>query len=147
MKTRILFKKLRADAEPPVRAHDGDAGWDVRGVREDNPFPDMAVYGTGLAFAVPRGCWLDVRARSSVYRTGMVLCNGVGTVDSAYRGEVKAMFYRVQPQGTIPYASGERVAQLVPMPCRADEVEFVEVDELPPSWDGRGEGGFGSTGA
>lgn len=144
---RILFKKLRVDAEPPVRAHDGDAGWDVVGVRELNALPDTLVYGTGLAFAVPRGFWLDVRARSSVYRTGLVLCNGVGTVDSAYRGEVKAMFYQVQPQVAVPYASGDRVAQLVPMPCRADEVELVEVDELPPSWDGRGEGGFGSTGA
>lgn len=144
---RILFKRLRSDAVAPTRAHDGDAGWDVVGFRETNALPDTLVYGTGLAFAVPRGFWLDARARSSVYRTGLMLCNGVGTVDSSYRGEVKALFFLAQPQGTVPYASGDRVMQLVPMPCRADEVEFVEVDELPPSWDGRGEGGFGSTGA
>ena len=145
--TTILYKKLHADAQPPKRAHEGDAGWDVTAV--DHMIANgVHIFGTGLAFAVPKGCWLDARARSSIYKTGLILCNGVGTIDSSYRGEVKAMFYEFPHPFYRPqqYGVGDRIMQLIPMPCKADEVEFVEVFELPESWDGRGTGGFGSTG-
>jgi len=140
----ILFRRLVPDAEPPRKAHDGDAGWDVTAAsyRNEN---GIHVYGTGLAFAVPKGCWLDARARSSIYKRGLWLSNGVGTIDSAYRGEVGAMFYSMMFP-CDPYKVGERIIQLIPMPIKCDEVVFAEVDELPESWDGRGEGGFGSTG-
>lgn len=141
----ILYKRLVPEAQPPKRAHAGDAGWDVTAVRKHYYNDRTIVYGTGLAFAVPPGHWLDARARSSIYKMGLMLCNGVGTIDSSYRGEVGAMFYQLDPHG-VTYEPGDRVLQLIPMPCRCDEVEFVETAELPASWDGRGQGGFGSTG-
>lgn len=145
MPVLIPFKRLDERAKPPCRAHEGDAGFDVTAieVRKEN---GVYIYRTGLAFAVPKGCWLDARARSSIYKTGLILCNGVGTIDSSYRGEVQAMFYDNDFDFPEPYRVGDRIMQLIPMPCRADEVEFVEVKELPESWDGRGTGGFGSTG-
>lgn len=144
--TTILFKKTRIGAVAPTRAHDGDAGWDVtvpmNGVELK---PDMAIYSLGLAFAVPKGMWLMAVPRSSVYKTGMVLANGVGVIDAGYRGEIKAMFWRVKKDWS-PYMDGDRACQLILMPERTDDVEFVEVDELPESWDGRNADGFGSTG-
>lgn len=139
----ILFKRLVPDAEPPKKAHDGDAGWDVTAMsyKYEN---GVHVYGTGLAFAVPNGYWLDARARSSIYKRNLLLCNGLGTIDSCYRGEVKAMFYSFPPCDR--YKVGERIIQLIPMPAKCAEVVFTEVDELPESIDGRGEGGFGSSG-
>lgn len=82
-----------------------------------------------------------MRPRSSVWKTGMVLSNCVGTVDEQYRGEVAVIFYHVLPD--MPkYNVGDRVAQI----ClgKTENIEFEEVDEL--SETVRGTGGFGSTG-
>ena len=143
----ILFKKLTPDACAPVRMHAGDAGWDITAVAVEQLANAQAIIcKSGLAFAIPRGMWMDVRARSSVYQRGMFLSNGVGTVDSGYRGEVRAVFYGTGDVTTDFYKTGERFAQLVVNPCRYDEVVFTEVDELPPAEDGRDTAGFGSTG-
>lgn len=85
---------------------------------------------------------IDFRPRSSVWKTGMILSNCVGTLDEGYRGEVKAVFYHVMPN--MPrYKVGDRIGQIkigftVP-------VEFEFVDEIDMNTD-RGQGGFGSTG-
>jgi dUTP pyrophosphatase len=84
---------------------------------------------------------IDFRPRSSIYKTGMVLCNSVGTGDRPYTGEYWAYFYHVMPN--LPkYEPGDRVAQMkigITVP-----IEFEEVDELEETE--RGNGGFGSTG-
>ena len=84
---------------------------------------------------------IDFRPRSSIYKTGMVLCNSVGTGDRSYTGEYAAYFYHVMPN--MPkYEVGDRVAQMkigITIP-----IEFLEVDELNETE--RGDGGFGSTG-
>ena len=145
-KIRILVKRLNSDAKLPMRAHPNDAGADVfatskRYIDIDH---DVISYGTGIALAIPDGYWVDLRARSSVYKTGLFLANGVGTIDSGYRGEVRAVFYTNYASIT-GYNVGDKIAQLVVMPNVSPlDVEFVEVDELPDSE--RGESGFGSTG-
>lgn len=84
---------------------------------------------------------IDFRPRSSIYKTGMVLCNSCGTIDESYRGEVCAYFYHVMPN--MPrYKVGDKIGQIklgTTLP-----LEFEEVDKL--SDTERGEGGFGSTG-
>ena len=145
-KIKVLYKKLNPDAQPPKRAHEGDAGWDITIPKGGSDLQmGMATYSTGLAFAVPKGYWLMAAPRSSVYKTGLSLANGIGIIDAGYRGEVKAMFWRVK-EDWHPYIDGDRMLQLVLMPAMTTEVEFVEVDELPASWDGRDDNGFGSTG-
>ena len=121
----IFFKKLDKNAKEPVREHKGDAGWDVTAVEAFNKM-GYAEYKTGLAFAVPKGYYLMLAPRSSVYKTGMAMANSVGIIDSGYRGEVKALFYNISCFGTR-YEVGDRVAQIIPRPCKTDEVEFVEV--------------------
>lgn len=145
-KVKIFVKKLNEAAKLPLRAHPSDAGADVfatskRYIDLDN---DIVSYGTGIALAIPDGYWVDLRARSSVYKTGQFLANGVGTIDSGYRGEIMAVFYANHIK-VSSYNIGDKIAQLVVMPNVSPmDVEFVEVDELPDSE--RGEGGFGSTG-
>ena len=84
---------------------------------------------------------IDARPRSSIYKTGLSLCNCEGTVDEPYRGKFKVNFYDIIP--SLPkYKIGDRICQIklgftLPM-------EFVEVEEL--SETVRGEDGFGSTG-
>lgn len=145
-KVKILVQRLVPEAQMPERQHDTDKGFDVYAVSQKTvcSFANKEVlcYGTGLAMAIPNGYSIDLRPRSSVYKTGMVLCNSVGTIDAGYRGEIKAMFY--SNRYCIPYEPGERIAQLVIPELLTNEVEFVEVEKLPTS--DRGTGGFGSTG-
>ena len=143
----IPVQKLSKNAKMPVRANACDTGWDVFArTCEFFTCPGWRTgiaYGIGLSFAVPHGYDLQIRARSSVFRTGLVLAGGIGTIDSGYRGEVKAVFYA--NEGAKIYELGDRIAQLVLSGCPAGEYVFTEVDELPPPPDGR-TGGFGSTG-
>lgn len=84
---------------------------------------------------------VDLRPRSSVWKTGMVLSNCEGTIDELYTGEVSAVFYHLMPN--MPkYEVGDRIGQIkigVTFP-----IEFIEVEELDETT--RGEGGYGSTG-
>lgn len=85
---------------------------------------------------------IDIRPRSSVWKTGMVLSNCVGTVDEGYTNEISAVFYHVLPD--MPrYKVGDRIAQMkigFTLPC-----EFVEVEDFKDKTD-RGLNGYGSTG-
>lgn len=145
-KVVVKVKRLSPQARMPERAHFGDKGADVYAVSKNivmmTDTKDVICYGTGLAFEIPVGYSVELRPRSSVYKTGMSLCNSIGTIDAGYRGEVKAMFYA--DHCSKPYNVGDKIAQLVVPECLATEVEFVEVDELTESV--RGDGGFGSTG-
>jgi len=145
-KVVIKVKRLVPEARMPERAHEGDKGADVFATSKQivamTDTKDVLCYGTGLALEIPMGYSVELRPRSSVYKTGMNLCNSIGTIDAGYRGEVKAMFYA--DHCSKPYNVGDKIAQLVVPECLSTEVEFVEVDELATS--DRGEGGFGSTG-
>ncbi len=97
---------------------------------------------TGVAVAIPAGHAGLVTPRSGLAaRHGLGVANGPGLVDSGFRGELRVILINHGPD-PVELARGERIAQLVVVPVA--DVEFVEVDELPPS--DRGEGGFGSTG-
>ncbi len=103
---------------------------------------EIAVIPTGIAMEIPCGQVGLVFARSGLgIKHGVALANGVGVIDSDYRGEIKIGLIN---QGASPYtiAHGERIAQLAVMPVSFPDIELVK--EL--SSTQRGEGGFGSTG-
>lgn len=99
-------------------------------------------YELGISFETsPIDFSIEFRPRSSVWKTGMVLSNCVGTVDELYRGEVSAVFYHLYKD--MPrYRVGDRIGQV----CltAALPMEFIEVEMLDETE--RGEGGYGSTG-
>lgn len=145
MKYTIPYKKLRNNARPPVKKHILDAGWDIS-VSSIKTHDDgqLLTYGCGLAFDFSSVGWAEVFARSSVYKHGMILSNGVGVIDGNYRGEVSGVFYVFRRDASI-YTYGDRFLQIVlPEIKIEDEVEFVLVPELKCS--DRGAGGYGSTG-
>ena len=97
---------------------------------------------TGIAIALPPGYEAQVRPRSGLaLRHGVTLLNSPGTIDSDYRGEIKALLINM---GQEPYTiePGARIAQLIFAPVST--IEWEPVDRLPSSV--RGSGGFGSTG-
>jgi len=98
---------------------------------------------TGLSIAIPDGYAGFIQPRSGLaYKHGVTVLNTPGLIDSGYRGELKVLLINTDPETDFEVTRGERVAQLVIQAYQ--EVNFVEVDELPDSE--RGLGGFGSTG-
>jgi dUTP pyrophosphatase len=96
----------------------------------------------GFCMAIPDGHEVQVRPRSGLaLRHGITVPNSPGTIDSDYRGEVKALLINL---GTEPFAieRGMRICQLVPAAVTRASLAVVEaLDETV-----RGAGGFGSTG-
>ena len=138
---KVKFKKLSPDAKEPVRATDGAAGWDLSAVSRKYVNPEsilnMVQYRTGIAVEIPSGYVGLLFPRSSCYKKELSLMNSVGVIDSDYRGEISFIY-----KGVELYGQGDRIGQLVILPCPA--VEFVKAEELSETI--RGTGGFGSTG-
>lgn len=139
----LQIKKIREDAVLPRYATEGAAGMDLCAAAEvDLPPMGHALVPTGIALAVPTGYGAFLFARSGLaIKHGVNLRNGVGVVDSDYRGEVMVGLMNLSDK---PYhvCKGERICQLVLIATPQAEVRVVE--EL--SETQRGEGGFGSTG-
>ena len=96
----------------------------------------------GFAVEVPEGYEMQIRARSGNARKyGIGVVNGVGTIDSDYRGEVCTILIN-HSEKDFEINPGDRVAQAVIAPVI--QAKWIESDEL--SETVRGEGGFGSTG-
>jgi dUTP pyrophosphatase len=140
---KVLFKKLVPEAVKPKFGKPGDAGADLVATSVDfsRDSNNQIVYGTGLAVEIPEGMVGLVFPRSSVRNYDLVLSNGVGVIDSGYRGEIMATFNLKNPWADI-YKVGDRIAQLVIVPVPL--IQYAETKEL--SETSRGEGGHGSTG-
>lgn len=146
-KVKIKFKRLHEHAQFPTQAHKSDFGFDVWAVSEEEVAPNVWKYGLGFALQVERNYLdygnlaIDLRPRSSVWKTGMVLSNCIGTIDEGYTGEISAVFYHVMPN--MPrYKVGERIGQIYLN--WAHEIMFFEVEELDKTE--REGNGYGSTG-
>lgn len=137
---KVRFKKLHRDAKPPIRMTNGAAGYDLTAVslRQGR---GIYRYDTGLAIEVPKGHVGLLFPRSSSYKTGLLLSNCVGVLDSDYRGSILFVFWDIH-YASPPYEVGDRIGQLIIM--KIPDIEFVEADELTDT--DRGAGGYGSTG-
>ena len=147
---KVKVKKLNENAVIPFKTYEKDFCYDVVAVSEEEIAPNVWKYGIGLAFQIDReslfghrylNLSIDLRPRSSVWKTGMVLSNCEGTIDELYTGEVSAVFYHVFPN-MERYKVGQRIGQIkigTTMP-----IEFVVVDELDETE--RNSGSYGSTG-
>lgn len=143
----IKIKKIKENAKIPKRATQGSAGMDLYACIDESITlapGQLAVVPTGIAIALPdNGCAAFLYARSGLgVKHGICLSNGVGVIDSDYRGEICAGLCNVSDK---PYTiePGERVCQMVIAPVLTPDV--AEAEELDDTQ--RGAGGFGSTGS
>jgi len=136
---------LHPDARVPARSRAGDAAFDLTTIERFVLGPRARrTVRTGIAVAIPPGVAGLVMPRSGLAANhGVTILNAPGLIDPGYRGECRVVLYNA---GGEPYAAapGDRIAQLLLVPCHP--VELRAVHELPPSHDGRGTGGFGSSG-
>ena len=104
---------------------------------------ERALVPTGLSMEIPFGYEIQVRPRSGLsYKTGLMVLNSPGTIDSDYRGEIKIILGNLSNKEEV-INHGDRVAQLVLAPVI--QAHYVEsLTDL--SNTVRGRGGFGSTG-
>ena len=141
----VLFAKLDPDASIPTQGSKSAAGWDLRAL-EDTVVEKSksSKIRTGLAVAIPEGWEGQIRSRSSLGAKGMIMPNGVGTIDSDYRGELMVLATWIGEGEKIELSKGERIAQMLIAPVPLTTYREVSFEEL--STTDRGEGGFGSSG-
>jgi dUTP pyrophosphatase len=127
-------------AFPPERAHEDDAGLDIRSPVDVIIKPHASVLiDTGVHVAIPRGCVGFLKSKSGL------MCNhditSDGTVDAGYTGSIRVKLFK---HGEWHYTirRGDKITQLVVQRCEFPDVEIV--DSLPET--ARGAGGLGSTG-
>lgn len=140
----LRYTRLDENARAPLRAHPGDAGYDLFAAESAVIGPgERANVGTGIAIAVPDGCAGLVLPRSGLAaRHGVTLPNAPGLIDEGYRGELRVLLLNTDRDQAFEVSVGDRIAQLVIV--RVEAVEAAEVAALDET--ARGAGGFGSTG-
>lgn len=142
----VKFTLTRPDAEAPAYATPGSAAADLRAALEEplvlEPGKRAAV-PTGVSIQLPDAQWVAlICARSGLAcRYGLALSNGVGVIDSDYRGELQVSLVN-QGEEAYTIQPGERIAQLMILPVA--QAAFIPAEKLDET--SRGAGGFGSTG-
>ena len=145
MMTNTKIKIISKSGRLPSYETEGSAGADLRAYLAEpvTLMPgERKLIPTGLFVELPPGVEAQVRARSGLsIKHGIGLVNGVGTVDSDYRGEWNVPVINF---GDQPYTlhDGDRIAQVVfSSYLKAEFKVSEEIDETE-----RGSGGFGHTG-
>jgi len=139
----MKFKKLHPNAVTPTRAHKLDAGLDITATEIKQSNDLFVEYGTGWAVKIPDNHVGLLFPRSSISNKTLMLSNCVGVIDSEFTGEFTFRFR--ERFGTTPetrYKPGDRIGQLVVVPCLIEDAEIV--DELPVTK--RNLRGYGSSG-
>ncbi len=141
----VDFAKLHPDARLPTQGSADAAGWDLYALEETTVVRHKSsLIRTGLATAIPSGWEGQIRCRSSLGKKGMIMPNGLGTIDSDYRGELMVLATWIGEGDAFVVAKGERVAQLLFAPVPKVTIVETTVESLGTTT--RGQGGFGSTG-
>ena len=141
----VRIARIHPDAMLPVQGSELAAGFDLHSVeRIEVKKGTTEMLPTGLVLAIPPGWEGQVRCRSGLGKRGLILPNGVGTIDADYRGELMVLSHWIGNDDSFVVEKGERIGQLLIK--RVPDIRFVEVERESLDDTDRGEGGFGSTG-
>lgn len=129
----------------PAYETEGSAGMDLRASLKESLTLEpgkRALIPTGLFIELPPGYEAQIRARSGLaIKHGIGLVNGVGTIDSDYRGEIKIALINWGEE-VFSVSDGDRIAQMVI--AKYERITWQQTDCLEETQ--RGSGGFGHTG-
>ena len=159
--TRVLCWRENKNIPLPAYQTDGAACCDLH-VCSIEIKGHRLICHTGLHVALPEGYEMEIRPRSGLTKTKLIIANSPGTVDADYRGEILVIFEAIDGTNLFPYYNnyinnkvtsplhfpygiGERCAQLLIR--RYEKIEWQEVETLDDlGITKRGHGGHGSTG-
>lgn len=146
LKIKAVSPRIGQDIPAPRYATDGAAAMDLCACIDAPvtiPAGARQVVPTGIAIALPSADYVALLfARSGLgIKKGIALSNGVGVIDSDYRGEIAVGLVNLSEED-YTVLPGDRIAQLMITPVVQPAVTFVDtLDETE-----RGAGGLGSTG-
>lgn len=132
--------KLDNGAYMPTRAHDTDAGLDLRTpIDVVIPARDSAIIDTGVHVELPPFTTGFLKSKS-----GLNVKHGLtseGVIDVGYTGSIKVKLYN-NSYNAYSFKKGDKISQLVILPILLPELEVVcDLEETE-----RGDNGFGSSG-
>lgn len=143
MATIKIINKSKNDI--PKYQTEKSAGVDIRASLDEDlvlKAGEFKLVSTGIYLEIPSSYEVQIRARSGLsIKHGIGLVNGIGTIDSDYRGEIKVPLINFSKED-FTIENGMRIAQMVL--SKYEKIDFEEVNELSDSE--RQDGGFGSTG-
>ena len=158
---RMVKVKLDEGAIMPTRAHPYDAGLDLytpvdvlipatETLVEDSPFGfgslktmtkvGSATIDTGIHIEIPEGYVGFLKSKSGLNVIHSLTADG-GVIDAHYTGSIAVKLYN-HTYKPYRFKAGDKIAQLVIVPCLLPELELVDSLEETD----RGDAGFGSTG-
>jgi dUTP pyrophosphatase len=150
MLKKLKLKILNKSENPnPVYETEGAAGFDIAaGERIEIPARGVKLIPTGLHFILESGYEAQLRLRSSLYKSGVIMPNAPGTIDSDYRGEIKIPVRNINHFENIVFNKGDRIAQVIVQRIPRVTLEFINEEDFNEHEfkTTRGSGGFGSTG-
>ena len=136
----IVAVKLDSGAYMPEKAHEADAGFDIRTPKDCFVGPmGSTIIDTGVHIGIPRGYVGFLKSKSGLNVNDSIV--GEGVIDSGYTGSIKVKLYN-NSSSVKSFMKGDKIIQLVILPI--PEVELFTVERLPESV--RGDKGFGSSG-
>ncbi|QSX09615.1 dUTP diphosphatase [Alkalibacter rhizosphaerae] len=129
----------------PKYATEGAAGMDLHADIDSEILlkpMEIKMIPTGIHIGLPVGYEAQIRARSGLSsKFGITLINGIGTIDSDYRGEIKVPLINLGSE-TYVFQPGERICQMVVKKYITATLDLVDIlDDTD-----RGQGGFGHSG-
>lgn len=132
MKIEII--KFNEDLKMPTKANVGDAGLDCYSIVDFELKPNESkLIPLGFGLNLPYGYMATLRPRSSMNCKSII--TQIGTIDSGYRGEIKARFINLSNE-TYYFEKGDKICQIV----------IQEIPEIELFFNTRGDKGFGSSG-
>lgn len=143
-KVIVKFKKFDEKLEVfiPEYKTAGASGMDIMSVEKINiPPNETRIVKTNLAVEIPDGYELQIRSRSGIAaKNGVFVLNGIGTIDSDYRGEIMVIMHNVS-KVDFDINIGDRIAQIVMSKVEKMLLYLGEISDTH-----RGANGLGSSG-
>lgn len=138
----MKFVKKDESAIIPSKAGPDEVGYDLTLIKVTKVVNSNTVmYDTGIVVKPPPGHYTEIVPRSSIYKSGWMMANGIGIIDPTYRDTLKIVLVQVNPDSTMIDLPC-RIAQLIVRPLVGD-IEIQIVDSVEDTYR---KGGFGSTG-
>lgn len=141
----MKIKLKRFDTTLPLPAYQSDkaAAFDLY-ARQTVEIPphEVRLVPLNVALQVPPNHWVLLAARSSLFKKGLIMANGIGIGDEDFAGdqdEYQAALFNIT-NTTVVVTQGDRIVQALVL--SRESVEIEEVKNL----SAKNRSGFGSTG-